>query len=472
MSPFARLRAVGLHRQPAASRIVIIGAGPTGLGAAWRLDERHHADFLVLESASHPGGLASSPRDRAGFTWDLGGHVQFSHYRYYDDALDRVLGEWYRHRRDAAIRIGGVDVPYPLQHHVESLPAPWPDRVRQEPPGEPPPAGATFDAWLHATFGGALCAAFFVPYNQKIWQHPLHDMQSAWVGDRVAAPQRPAGDQRWGPNATFRYPASGGTGAIWSAMAARLPASRVCYGAHVACIDAQRRQVQMTDGTSHDYDVLVSTMPLDALASAMRDVPAEVIDASRQLAANSVELVGIGVRARVPERLRQHSWRYFPEPASPYYRVTVLSNYSPAMVPDAGCYSLLTEGSHPRGTAADVPGLVAQTVRALEHDGLIDRDASIVSTWHHTLARGYPVPTLGRDAALATIHAALHPLGIFSRGRFGGWKYEVSNQDHSFMQGVELIDALLDGTPEVTYCDPDRANSGVFLAGPAATARP
>jgi hypothetical protein len=34
---------------------------------------------------------------------------------------------------------------------------------------------------------------------------------------------------------------------------------------------------------------------------------------------------------------------------------------------------------------------------------------------------------------------------------FGGWKYEVSNQDHAFMQGVEALDRLISGKPETTY---------------------
>ena len=59
-------------------RILILGAGPTGIGAALRLLELNEPDFMVLDEAASPGGLASSFVDGAGFTWDLGGHVQFS----------------------------------------------------------------------------------------------------------------------------------------------------------------------------------------------------------------------------------------------------------------------------------------------------------------------------------------------------------------------------------------------------------
>src|SRR5207247_4586783 len=49
-----------------------------------------------------------------------------------------------------------------------------------------------------------------------------------------------------------------------------------------------------------------------------------------------------------------------------------------------------------------------------------------------------------------TVVPYLERQGIFSRGRFGMWKYEVSNTDHSLMQGVELINRLLRGEQEQT----------------------
>ena len=67
--------------------IVIIGMGPTGIGAALRLEELGHRDYLVLDQAQEAGGLAGSVVDPNGFTWDFGGHVQFSHYAKFDEAM-------------------------------------------------------------------------------------------------------------------------------------------------------------------------------------------------------------------------------------------------------------------------------------------------------------------------------------------------------------------------------------------------
>ena len=74
-----------------------------------------------------------------------------------------------------------------------------------------------------------------------------------------------------------------------------------------------------------------------------------------------------------------------------------------------------------------------------------------------------PYPGTGRPSRTILRSRPLHPElekhDIYSRGRFGGWKYEVSNQDHSLMQGVELVDRLVMGVPEVTYPFPGTANN-------------
>src|SRR5262249_28585319 len=63
----------------------------------------------------------------------------------------------------------------------------------------------------------------------------------------------------------------------------------------------------------------------------------------------------------------------------------------------------------------------------------------------------YPVPTLGRDDAQAVIQPWLMERDIYSRGRFGAWRYEIGNTDHSVMMGVEIADYLASDTPELTW---------------------
>ena len=76
------------------------------------------------------------------------------------------------------------------------------------------------------------------------------------------------------------------------------------------------------------------------------------------------------------------------------------------------------------------------------------------------LEHGYPTPSLGRDAVLAEALPWLKERRIWSRGRFGSYKYEVANQDHSLMLGVECADNILFGTKEMTLQHPSIVNAG------------
>jgi hypothetical protein len=63
----------------------------------------------------------------------------------------------------------------------------------------------------------------------------------------------------------------------------------------------------------------------------------------------------------------------------------------------------------------------------------------------------YPIPSVDRDESLAIIQSYLESKNIYSRGRFGSWKYEIGNQDHSLMQGKEVVDRWLDGSEEKVF---------------------
>jgi protoporphyrinogen oxidase len=223
--------------------------------------------------------------------------------------------------------------------------------------------------------------------------------------------------------------------------------------------------VQLESGEAEAYDTLISSIPLDLLARITEPLPAAARAASRSLRYSSVHILGVGLQGGRPATMDTKCWIYFPEEQSPYYRVTLFSNYSPHLVPEgAGVWSLMAEVCESPHRPVDASRLPARTVESMKRDGLIQTDARVASVWHRRLERGYPTPTLARDRALEVLQPALESQSIYARGRFGGWKYEVSNQDHSFMQGVELVDRLLGGTPEVTYPHPVRANSGEFLA--------
>ena len=454
-------------------KILILGGGPAGLGAAWRLNQLGHHTWDLLEASHHAGGLASSFRDKNGFFWDIGGHVQFSHYEYFDSLMHDLIppGDWLTHQRKSWVWMRNRFIPYPFQNNIRRLPREDLARclhglVELYRSGPRPPQ--TFKDWIEATFGTGIADIFMLPYNFKVWAYPPEQLAYHWVGERVAVTDLSRvlenliferDDLSWGPNNVFQFPRQGGTGAIWNSCARRLPADRLHFGAQVEEIDAGRRIVTTADGCTWSYDRLISTIPLTQLLrlSGRKDLAAA---ARRGLRYSSSNIVGIGLKGQPPEHLKTKCWMYFPESDCPYYRVTVFSNYSRYNVPDPQrTWSLMTETSESRYKPVKHDTLVQETIRGLLNTKLIQEVSDVVSTWSYRAEHGYPTPGLYRDQALAKILPVLELDDIYSRGRFGAWKYEVSNQDHSFMQGLEIVERLLNGRPEITLPDPSHANS-------------
>lgn len=454
--------------------ILILGGGPTGLGAATQAQSRGSHDWLLVDALEGPGGMARTEKDEEGFLWDLGGHVIHSHFESFDQAMS-IHKDWASPSRGGWVRVNSQWCPTPIQQSLgnlsegaqiqqELLCMEKTNVIDDERQIEGVCPRDNLAEYFRSSFGPTLNDVFFTPFNRKQWAWPLEDLSSDWTRLRagskeanVPQPERTL-TIRHSPHDTsiFPYPCLG-TGSLWDSVSLSLPSERQLYGVAVTKLDASRHVVLLSNGDEVHYSKCISTIPLKSLLELVG------LSDGGELKHSSTTAIGLGFRGPLPKVLEAKTWIFAADEDVAFHRATIPTNFSASMS-GPGRWSILFEtstSSHRRLKQTTKEELVREHMHQLRVWGAIDQNERPVSIFYKHLEFGYPLPYKGRDTYLGGQHPrtdhrggpleALERQGILSRGRFGGWRYESSNQDYAYQQGIEAIDYLLDGKPEETY---------------------
>lgn len=413
---------------------VVIGAGPAGLGAALALGER----AVVLERGADAGGLCGT-LTLDGAVFDLGGHSFHTPHpevrKLVFDALP--MEEQVRH---AWCFVGGEWIAYPFQKNFaqltdQAIVSECRSGLERAAAGR---ATANLDEHLEHRYGAGIARHFLRPYNEKLWGPDLTRLAVDWTAERMAGavgaaePFRAEGGARTPlqGDTTVAYPARGGYGEIYRALARRIANLR--FGEEVTHIDIRGRTLATARGERRRWKHIVSTLPLPGLLDLLPGVPASLRDSVGRLVALPLTLVLIALRTRIDTPVQRV---YCADGEMPGHKV-VLNHNSSAYLKDLARHGILVEVSGATGERAGHHELVQGVMRGLESMKLLEDRDQVASTRVVELACGYPVPTHERSAIVAAAREWLAARGIHTVGRFGEWAY--INSDEALHRGLKI----------------------------------
>lgn len=461
-------------------RTVVIGAGPTGLSAAYHLQD----GVVLLDKNASVGGWCRSVRDH-GFTFDHAGHIMFSNDPYVLKLYQLLLGDnlhW--QDREAWIYSKHVYTRYPFQGALYGLPpkvvtecivgaiearfgsvdgTPAPAACAVKPledccaDGSADVANATamaprkresrnFEEFIYKVWGKGIAKHFAIPYNRKLWTLPLTEMETSWLGGRVPLPDleqiiegalEPVA-KPMGPNARFGYPLKGGFQAL---MAGFLPhiKGKLELKAEAAKLLPREHVLVMADGSRYRYEHLISTMPLPELVRlAGAEAPPEVRAAARGLRHLSVRCVNLGI-AR--EKLTDKHWIYYPEDTI-FHRIFVQGNASPHCNPPGG-FGITCEISYSPWKPLPLDGnaLIERCIQDCIKVTMLKPEDRIMTANMVDMPYAYVVYDHARAANVAMVKDWLARYDIILAGRYSEWEYY--NSDHAFIAGKKAAETVL-----------------------------
>lgn len=438
------------------SDLIVLGAGPAGLGAAFRAAQRG-LSVTVLEKAERVGG-ASASLEVAGMRVDLGSHRLHPSIepRILSD-LQMLLGDDLQKRtRNGRIRLMDRWLRFPLSPGdlLRNAPRSFVARVARDSVLAPfrRPRADTFAEVLRAGLGPAICDAFYFPYAEKIWGLPGHRLAGEQARRRVAADSvwkiarrivSGSGSGGSAGSSYFYYPKRG-YGQISEALAYGAEARRaeIHLGAEVTSVELGPDRVKVTcsDGSIYESGRVFSTIPV-ALLARLAGAPSELLPAAGSLHSRSMLLVYLEFPL---ERFRDTDAHYFPEAWTPVTRISEPKNYRAGSDPDDRtvlCAEIPCDLNDERWDSPDVE-LAEVVMDCLTGAGLTFPLPSSVHV--ERLPFAYPVYTVGFDKHLDALHRWVDRQSrLISFGRQGLFAHD--NAHHALAMAYAAVDRLSHG---------------------------
>jgi protoporphyrinogen oxidase len=452
------------------ARVVIIGAGPAGLTAAYMLSTRYDIPSTILESDSIVGGISRTV-ERDGWRFDIGGHRFFTKVKEVEALWHEILPDedFMLRPRMSRIYYNGKYYDYPLkawnaltnlglwEAFLCIMSYAW---ARINPPGDE----ATLEGWIVSRFGWRLYKHFFKTYNEKLWGVPVNKLPADFAAQRIKnlslsnAVLNALLPRRNQKNITslieeFQYPKFG-PGMMWEkctelvkargcqvVMNSRVVSIRRENGKAVAVITQDREGAR----TEYPCDHLVSSMPISQLLKAMDPpAPGEIFQAADDLRYRDF----ITVALVVPEKYSfPDNWIYVHAKEVQVGRIQNFGSWSPYLVKEGrtclGLEFFVFEGDK-TWNKPDAE-LVEQGKRELEILGLVEA-SKVEAGYVVRMPKAYPFYDEHYKANVATIVEWMKTAvpNVYPVGRNGMHRY--NNQDHSMYTAMLTAENIATGT--------------------------
>lgn len=447
--------------------VLVIGAGPAGLTAAYEL-QRHGIASTIVECSDTVGGISQTVQ-RNGWRFDIGGHRFFTKVPRVEAFWHEILPDedFLMRPRMSRIYYGGKFYDYPLRamnalsnlglwESVRCVASYGAVRVR------PPKDQSNFEGWVAARFGWRLYRTFFKTYTEKVWGVPADEIQADWAAQRIKnlslgkavvnalLPKGRNSTEVTSLIEQFQYPKYG-PGMMWEVCADRVreQGSTILMETSVARIRQAEGTLVATlsDGSEHEVDHVISSMPINQLGHLLSPAPPQVVmDAAQNLKHRDFLTVALVV----PQEFAfPDNWIYIHAPEARVGRIQNYGSWSPFLIKEGrtclGMEYFVTEGDDL--WTADDTDLIEMATRELQTLGLA-RPGVVEEAYVVRYPKAYPVYDTDYAAALETVRdylAQAWPL-VHPVGRNGMHRY--NNQDHSMLTAMLTADAIATGVVE------------------------